>query len=81
MKDGHKVFGYGTGAYTPVISDGHRIYLTGYSSITALEPLTRKQIEGRAKARREKAARKKSRQQARSAAKKPHKAANGRKSP
>jgi outer membrane protein assembly factor BamB len=38
MKNGRKVFQYGTGAYTPVISDGHRIYLTGYSSITALEP-------------------------------------------
>jgi outer membrane protein assembly factor BamB len=81
MKDGHKVFGYETGAYTPVISDGHRIYLTGYSSITALEPLTKKQIKGRAKARREKAARKKRRQQAQPAAKKGHKAANGKKSP
>ena len=55
MKDGHKVFHYETGAYTPVISDGHRIYLTGYSSITALQPLTKKQIQGRAKARQEKA--------------------------
>jgi outer membrane protein assembly factor BamB len=62
MKDGHKVFHYETGAYTPVISDGHRIYLTGYSSITALEPLTKKQIQGRAKARREKAARKRKRE-------------------
>ena len=62
MKDGHKVFGYGTGAYTPVISDGHRIYLTGYSSITALQPLTKKQIQGRAKARQEKEARKRKRQ-------------------
>ena len=26
------------GTYTPVISDGRRIYLTGYSSITALQP-------------------------------------------
>jgi outer membrane protein assembly factor BamB len=51
MKDGHKVFSYGTGAYTPVISDGHRIYLTGYSSITALQPLTKKQIKARAEAR------------------------------
>jgi outer membrane protein assembly factor BamB len=62
MKDGHKVFHYETGAYTPVISDGHRIYLTGYSSITALEPLTKKQIQGRAKARREKAARNRKRE-------------------
>jgi outer membrane protein assembly factor BamB len=81
MKDGHKVFGFETGAYTPVISDGHRLYLTGYSSITALEPLTKKQIKGRAKARREKAARKKRRRQAQPAAKKGHKAANGKKGP
>jgi hypothetical protein len=63
MKDGHKVFGYGSGgANSPVISDGHRIYLTGYSSITALQPLTRKQIKGRARNRREKEARKRKRQ-------------------
>jgi outer membrane protein assembly factor BamB len=57
MKSGRQVFHYGTGAYMPVISDGHRIYLTGYSSITGLQPLTKRQIQGRAKARREKAAR------------------------
>jgi outer membrane protein assembly factor BamB len=63
MKNGHKVFSYGSGgANSPVISDGRRIFLTGYSSITALEPLTKKQIKGRAKARREKAARKRQRQ-------------------
>jgi outer membrane protein assembly factor BamB len=40
MKDGREVFTYSTGgANSPVISDGHRIYLTGYSSITALEPV------------------------------------------
>jgi outer membrane protein assembly factor BamB len=38
LKTGRPVFRYRTGAYTPVISDGHRIYLTGYSSITALQP-------------------------------------------
>ncbi|MEK6277481.1 MAG: PQQ-binding-like beta-propeller repeat protein [Actinomycetota bacterium] len=38
MKDGRKVWEYGTGAYMPVISDGRRIYLTGYSSITGLQP-------------------------------------------
>jgi outer membrane protein assembly factor BamB len=38
MKSGHRVFHYGRGTYTPVISDGRRIYLTGYSSITALQP-------------------------------------------
>jgi outer membrane protein assembly factor BamB len=38
MRSGRRVFHYGRGTYTPVISDGHRIYLTGYSSITALQP-------------------------------------------
>lgn len=38
MRTGHKVFHYGRGTYTPIISDGRRLYLTGYSSITALQP-------------------------------------------
>jgi outer membrane protein assembly factor BamB len=38
MRSGRKVFSYPRGTYTPVISDGRRIYLTGYSSITALQP-------------------------------------------
>jgi outer membrane protein assembly factor BamB len=38
MRSGRQVFRYKTGAYTPVISDGRRLYLTGYSSINALEP-------------------------------------------
>jgi outer membrane protein assembly factor BamB len=38
MRTGHRVFHYGRGTYTPVISDGRRLYLTGYSSITALQP-------------------------------------------
>jgi outer membrane protein assembly factor BamB len=38
MKNGHEVFRYKTGTYTPVISDGRRIYLVGYSSINALQP-------------------------------------------
>lgn len=39
MRTGKQVFHYKTGTYTPVISDGRRIYLTGYSSINALEPI------------------------------------------
>jgi outer membrane protein assembly factor BamB len=42
MRTGHKVFHYKTGTYTPVISDGRRIYLVGYSSINALEPVRSK---------------------------------------
>jgi outer membrane protein assembly factor BamB len=42
MKTGRRVFHYKTGTYTPVISDGRRIYLVGYSSINALQPFKRK---------------------------------------
>lgn len=38
MRSGRRVFRYRRGTYSPVISDGRRIYLTGYSSITALQP-------------------------------------------
>ncbi len=38
MKGGRRVFRYPRGTYTPVISDGRRLYLVGYSSITALRP-------------------------------------------
>jgi outer membrane protein assembly factor BamB len=38
MRSGKRVFRYPRGTYTPVISDGRRLYLTGYSSITALQP-------------------------------------------
>jgi outer membrane protein assembly factor BamB len=38
MRTGHRVFHYPRGTYTPIISDGRRLYLTGYSSITALQP-------------------------------------------
>jgi outer membrane protein assembly factor BamB len=38
MKTGRPVFHYPRGTYTPVVSDGRRLYLVGYSSITALEP-------------------------------------------
>lgn len=48
MRTGRGVFHYKTGTYTPVISDGRRIYLVGYSSINALQPITPQE---RAKAR------------------------------
>ena len=38
MKTGRRVFHYPRGTYTPAVSDGHRLYLVGYSSISALEP-------------------------------------------
>ena len=52
MRTGRPVFHYKTGAYTPVISDGRRIYLVGYSSINALQP-----IHPRARARMKRAQR------------------------
>ncbi|MGH2980819.1 MAG: PQQ-binding-like beta-propeller repeat protein [Solirubrobacterales bacterium] len=56
MRKGRTVFKYGTGgANSPAISDGQRIYLTGYSSVTALQPLTRKQIRKRRAVKRERA--------------------------
>jgi len=44
MRSGRRVFQYPKGTYTPVISDGRRIYLTGYSSITALQPYNPKRL-------------------------------------
>jgi outer membrane protein assembly factor BamB len=35
-RSGRRVFARGSGAYNPAISDGHRLYLTGYESISAL---------------------------------------------
>jgi len=56
MKSGRKVFRYPKGTYTPVISDGRWIYLTGYSSITALRPIHLRALrQARRKARREQA--------------------------
>ena len=67
MRSGRKVFRYPKGTYTPVISDGRWIYLTGYSSITALRPIHLRALrQARRKARR--AARIKARQARRAAA-------------
>ncbi len=49
MRSGRRVFHYPRGTYSPVISDGRRIYLTGYSSITALQPYKYKRAVGPAK--------------------------------
>lgn len=38
MRSGRRVFRYSRGTYTPVISDGRRLFITGYSSVTALKP-------------------------------------------
>jgi len=41
-RTGRQVFRYRTGTYTPIITDGRRLYLTGYSSLNALEPVRKK---------------------------------------
>ncbi|MBA2240434.1 MAG: PQQ-binding-like beta-propeller repeat protein [Solirubrobacterales bacterium] len=58
-KTGKKTFEHEFGEYNPVISDGEKLYLTGYSGIRAFEPADpkklreRRQEEGRLKRRRE----------------------------
>ena len=39
-RTGRKVFRFGFGSFNPVISDGEKIYLTGYTSMFALEPVS-----------------------------------------
>ena len=39
ISTGHKIFEMDTGAFDPVVSDGHHIYLTGYSGLFGMEPL------------------------------------------
>jgi outer membrane protein assembly factor BamB len=57
MKDGRELFAYGSGGgNSPVISDGHRIYLTGYSSIVAMQPLTNAELRARAEAKKRRGA-------------------------
>ena len=38
IRTGNRVFRRSRGLYNPVISDGKRLYLTGYASVTALDP-------------------------------------------
>jgi outer membrane protein assembly factor BamB len=42
VRTGRIVFRRKRGTYNPVTSDGRRIYLTGYNSITALDPVRRR---------------------------------------
>ncbi|MBA2643820.1 MAG: PQQ-binding-like beta-propeller repeat protein [Solirubrobacterales bacterium] len=39
-RNGRKVFRFGYGSFNPVISDGKKVYLTGYTSLFALEPVS-----------------------------------------
>ncbi len=39
ISTGHKIFEMDTGAFDPAVSDGHDVYLTGYSGLFGMEPL------------------------------------------
>jgi outer membrane protein assembly factor BamB len=39
--NGEQVFDFDRGEYNPAVSDGQRLYITGYSSINALDPIKR----------------------------------------
>jgi outer membrane protein assembly factor BamB len=48
--NGEKVWTFKDGAYNPVISDGVRLYLTGYKTLYALKPRTPADVRRKAKA-------------------------------
>jgi outer membrane protein assembly factor BamB len=59
VANGNKVWSFKDGAYNPVISDGLVLYLTGYKTIYALKPRTAQDLERKAKAAKQNAAKKK----------------------
>ena len=50
VSNGHKVWYSDQGEYNPVISDGHKVYLTGYSTIRAFQPAAPKKHKKGARA-------------------------------
>jgi outer membrane protein assembly factor BamB len=42
-RDGKRLFNFKDGAYNPVISDGQRLYVTGYETIYALKPISKRE--------------------------------------
>jgi outer membrane protein assembly factor BamB len=52
-KTGKETFRYHTGAYMPAVSDGKNLYLVGYSSIHALQPLSKEEQRAMKKRKRE----------------------------
>jgi outer membrane protein assembly factor BamB len=44
VESGKKVWSFDDGAYNPVISDGKRLYLTGYKTLYALKPATEEEV-------------------------------------
>jgi outer membrane protein assembly factor BamB len=70
-RTGKRIWTSAAGAFNPVVSDGQDIYLTGFASVQALEPLTKAQERKRA----ERLAKKKAQAKKRKAAKKKREAA------
>src|SRR5215217_5873381 len=48
-RTGKRIWTSTAGAFNPVVSDGQDVYLTGFASVQALEPLTKAQERARAK--------------------------------
>jgi outer membrane protein assembly factor BamB len=72
-RSGRKLFEHPRGSYNPVVSDGETIFLTGYHSMYALQPLSTAEKKARAAAKRKRAARRRSdRQDCRRRARKAH---------
>jgi len=57
-KSGRETFEFHSGAYMPALSDGEKLYMVGYSSIHALDPVTKKELRAD-KSRKAKAAKEK----------------------
>jgi hypothetical protein len=49
VRNGKKVFQHELGEYNPAITDGRRLYLTGYSTLRAFTPTEVRKEEGKAK--------------------------------
>jgi outer membrane protein assembly factor BamB len=62
LGNGNEVFNFRDGAYNPVISDGNRLYLTGYKTLYALKPISEAELKAAAKRKAAKA-RQKAKQQ------------------
>jgi outer membrane protein assembly factor BamB len=61
VRNGRRVFKFGHGSFTPVISDGKRLYLTGYSTLYGLVPPDSPDLKAKKPRKREKRKRSRSR--------------------
>jgi outer membrane protein assembly factor BamB len=54
VRNGKRVFKYGRGSFTPVISDGKRLYLTGYTTLYGFVPKDSRETQPEKKPRKQK---------------------------